>query len=81
MEAISGSNIILQHSIHGLNPLMGAIVGIATLITLLKTQKMMMELSYISVGPKALRKLGGQFVTGVSYISTKAKVARAGAGE
>src|SRR5665213_2276012 len=67
--------------ITGLNPLMGAIVGIATLITLLKTQKMMMELSYISVGPKALRKLGGQFVTGVSYISTKAKVAKAGVGE
>jgi len=67
--------------ITGLNPLMGAIVGIATLITLLKTQKMMMELSYVSVGPKALRKLGGQFVTGVSYISTKAKVAKAGVGE
>jgi hypothetical protein len=67
--------------ITGLNPLMGAIVGIATLITLLKTQKMMMELSYISVGPKALRKLGGQFVTGVSYISTKAKAVKAGVPE
>jgi hypothetical protein len=65
----------------GLNPLMGSIVGIATLISLLKTQKMMMELSYVSVGPKALRKLGGQFVTGVSYISTKAKTAKAGVAE
>ncbi len=65
----------------GLNPLMGAIVGIATLITLLKTQKIMMELSYVSVGPKALRKLGGQFVTGISYISTKAKAVNAGAEE
>jgi len=65
----------------GLNPLMGSIVGIATLISLLKTQKMMMELSYVSVGPKALRKLGGQFVTGVSYITTKAKTARAGVSE
>lgn len=61
----------------GLNPLMGSIVGIATLISLLKTQKMMMELSYVSIGPKALRKLGSQFVTGVSYISTKAKVVKA----
>ena len=56
-----------------LNPLMASIVGIATLISLLKTQKMMMELSYVSVGPKALRKLGSQFVTGVSYMSGKAK--------
>lgn len=56
-----------------LNPLMASIVGIATLISLLKTQKMMMELSYVSVGPKALRKLGSQFVTGVSYMSSKAK--------
>ncbi len=60
----------------GLNPLMGSIVGIATLITLLKTQKMMMELSYVSVGAKSLRKLGSQFVTGVSYISTKAKTVK-----
>ena len=56
-----------------LNPLMASIVGIATLISLLKTQKMMMELSYVSVGPKALRKLGSQFVTGVSYMSGKVK--------
>jgi hypothetical protein len=65
----------------GLNPLMGSIVGIATLISLLKTQKVMMELSYVSGGAKSLRKLGSQFVTGVSYISTKAKAVKAGVTE
>lgn len=58
------------------NVLMAMIVGIATLITLLKTQGVMMQLSYVSVGPRALRKLGGQFMTGVSYTTTKIKAAR-----
>ena len=49
------------------NVLMSMIVGIAALITLLKTQGVMMQMSYVSAGPRALRKLGGQFVNGVSY--------------
>ncbi len=67
------SGMVSGGSSQSLNPLMASIVGIATLISLIKTQKMMMELSYVSVGPRALRKLGSQFVTGVSYISGKAK--------
>lgn len=49
------------------NILMAMIVGIATLVTLLKTQSLMMQMSYVSAGPRALRKLGGQFMTGASY--------------
>jgi hypothetical protein len=58
------------------NTLMAMIVGIATLLTLLKTQGVMMQMSYVSAGPRALRKLGGQFMTGVSYTTTKMKAAR-----
>ena len=56
-----------------LNPLMSIIVGIATLITLLKTQGVMQQFAYVSVGPRALRKLGGQFINGVSYTTNKAR--------
>ncbi len=58
------------------DPIMGTIVGVATLITLLKTQGVMMQLSYVAVGPRALRKLGSEFTTGVSYLTGKAKAVR-----
>ncbi len=60
-----------------LNPLMATVVGCATLIALLKTQGLMNQLSYVSMGPKAMRKLGSQFMTSVSYMTTKMKTARA----
>jgi hypothetical protein len=53
--------------------LMAMVVGLATLIALLKTQGVMMQLSYVSVGPRSARKLGGQFMTGVSYLGGKSK--------
>ena len=53
--------------------LMAMVVGLATLIALLKTQGVMMQLSYVSVGPRSARKLGGQFMTGVSYLGGKGK--------
>ena len=53
------------------NALMAMIVGIATLIALLKTQGVMMQMTYVSAGPHALRKLGDQFMTGVSYITKR----------
>jgi hypothetical protein len=58
-----------------LNPLMATIVGCATLISLLKTQGLMSQLSYVSMGPKAMRKLGSQFMNSVSYMTSKAQVA------
>lgn len=59
------------------NPLMASLVGIATLIVLLKTQGLLSQLSYVSMGPKAMRKLGSQFVTSTSYMTTKLKTAKA----
>jgi len=52
-----------------LDPVMATIVGVATLVALLKTQGVLMQFSYVSVGPKAIRKLGGQFSNGMSYIN------------
>jgi len=52
-----------------LDPIMSVVVGLATLMALLKTQSVLMQLNYASVAPKAMRKLGSQFMTGVSYIS------------
>ncbi len=60
-----------------LNPLMATIVGCATLVALLKTQGLMNQLSYVSMGPKAMRKLGSQFMTSVSYMTTRIKTAKA----
>ncbi|GAC1391374.1 MAG: hypothetical protein NVSMB46_03660 [Candidatus Saccharimonadales bacterium] len=59
-----------------LDPLMAGVVGLATLTTLLKTQGLMMQLSYVSVGPKALKKLGSQFMNGVSYTTEKVRSVR-----
>lgn len=58
---------------HTPDTLMAIVVGLATLVALLKTQGIMMQLSYVSVGPRSARKLGGQFMTGVSYLSGRGK--------
>jgi len=58
---------------HTPDTLMALVVGIATLLALLKTQGVLMELSYASIGPKTARKLGGQFINGVSYFGGKGK--------
>ena len=58
------------------DPVMATIIGVASLVALLKTQGVMMQLSYVSVGPRALRKLGGQFMNGMHYTSDKFRSAR-----
>jgi hypothetical protein len=53
------------------DPIMSLIVGLATVLALLKTQGLLMQMSYVSVGPKTIRKLGGQFITGISYLGSR----------
>ncbi len=53
------------------NVLMSMVTGLATLIALLKTQSVMMQFSYVSGGARNARKLGGQFVNGVSHMTTR----------
>lgn len=51
------------------DPIMSLIVGLSTLVALLKTQGVMTQLTYASIGPKAIRQLGVRFVNGISHIS------------
>ena len=67
------AGLVLGSPTHTPDTLMAMVVGLATLIALLKTQGVMMQLSYVSVGPRSARKLGGQFMTGVSYLGGKGK--------
>lgn len=62
------------------DPVMALIVGLSTLIALLKTQGVLTQMSYASIGPKAMRRLGGQFVNSVSYATQTAKSVRGSAG-
>lgn len=55
--------------------LMAMVVGLATVMALLKTQGIMMQFSYASMGARNMRKLGGQFINGVSYMAGKGKAA------
>jgi len=55
------------------NALMAMVVGIATILVLLKVQGTMMQFSYVSMGARNMRKLGGQFINGVSYMAGKGK--------
>jgi len=57
------------------NTLMAMVVGLATVMALLKTQSVMMQFSYVSMGARNMRKLGGQFINGVSYMTGKGKAA------
>ncbi len=55
--------------------LMAMVTGIATILLLLKAQGVMMQFSYVSMGTRNMRKLGGQFINGVSYMTGRGKAA------
>lgn len=50
------------------NAIMALIVGLATVLALLKTQGVMKELSYAASAPRAAREMSSQFTRGVSTI-------------
>ena len=54
------------------NTLMALIVGLATVVALLKTQGFMQELSYAASAPRAARELSGSFMRGVGYMNKTA---------
>ncbi len=59
--------------------LISMVIGLATVMALLKTQGVMMQFSYASMGARNTRKLGGQFMNGVSYMTGKGTgIARSG---
>ncbi|HUA13579.1 MAG TPA: type IV secretion system protein [Candidatus Sulfotelmatobacter sp.] len=49
--------------------IMSLIVGMSTLLALIKTQGVLAQLNYASIGPKAIRRLSSQFVRGLSGTS------------
>lgn len=53
-----------------LNPLMSMIVGIATLLALLKTQGVLSQMSYMSLGPKTASRLGSQLSNVIRHYSS-----------
>ena len=66
---------------HMPDPLMSIIVGLATLVALLKTQGVMLQLSYANLGPRSFRRLGGQLMNGISYVNSKRSVDSASTGD
>jgi hypothetical protein len=50
------------------NTLMALIVGLATVLALLKTQGVMKELAWASSTPRAAREMAGTFMRGFSYM-------------
>lgn len=65
VSATSGNNIP--------DTFMAMIVGIATVLTLLKTQSVMMQFSYVSMGARNMRKLSGQVINGISHLTNHKK--------
>jgi hypothetical protein len=51
------------------SPLMALIVGLATLICLLKTQGVMSQLSIAAIGPKTARQIGQRLILNLNYLS------------
>ncbi len=49
--------------------LMAMVLGRATILVLLRAQGVMMQFSDVSMGARNMRKLGGQFMNGVSYLT------------
>lgn len=55
------------------NTLMALIVGLATIIALLKTQSVLRELSYAASTPRAARELSSSFMRSVGYINNSSR--------
>lgn len=63
MSVVSGNDVP--------NTLIAMVTGLATIIALLKTQGVMNQFSYVSLGPRSMRQLGGKFINGVSHMTGK----------
>ncbi|MCY1361590.1 hypothetical protein D9M69_482600 [compost metagenome] len=56
-----------------LDPVMSMLIGIATLLALLKTQSVLAQYALVSTGTRGMRKLGGQFINGITYVAGKSR--------
>lgn len=55
--------------------LMAMVTGLATVLALLKTQSVMMQFSYVSMGTRNAKKMTGQFINGINSLTGKGKAA------
>lgn len=55
------------------NTLMALLVGLATIVALLKTQSVLQELSYAASAPRAARELSSSFMRSVGYINNSSR--------
>lgn len=62
-----------------LDPVMSTLVGVATLLALLKTQNAVSSLVLASSGARSARRLGGQFMHGMNYTASRFRSSRADA--
>ncbi len=60
------------------NALMAMMVGLATILTLLKTQSFLREVSTVASVPRAAREMSGSFIRGVGYMNSSRKAASKG---
>ena len=51
--------------------LIAMVTGIATIVLLLKAQGVMMQFSYVSMGARNLKRMGGTFINGISHLTTR----------
>lgn len=61
--------------------IMALVLGIATILALLKTQGLLMQFSLFSGGARSLRKFGSQLTSNVSYLSSQTKAGTIGASQ
>ena len=61
------------------DPIMALLLGLATLIALIKTQGVLMQLNYASLGARSARRVGGNIINGISYLALSTRVAYSGA--
>ncbi len=55
------------------DPVMSLLLGLTALIALIKTQGVLMQLNYASLGPKTARRLGSSMVNAAMFLGSSAK--------
>ena len=55
------------------DPIMSLLLGLATLTALIKTQGVLAQLNFASLGPRTARRLGASFINGVSYFALSSR--------
>jgi hypothetical protein len=60
------STLLVSNPGQSTDTIMTLVVGMSTLVALIKTQGVLSQLNYASIGPKSIRRLGGQFMNALN---------------